>query len=99
MGAADPFGKLRAGYSRGGWSQRPLRERLVTLRLGWFSSGRGPGSRRLLAPVHDEIAAGRLDASIAFVFCNREPGQNPQPDLFLEQARGYGLPPACLSSP
>jgi len=70
----------------------------MTLRLGWFSSGRGPGSRRLLATVHDEIAAGRLDARIAFVFCNREPGQDPQTDLFLEQARGYGLPLVCLSS-
>ena len=70
----------------------------MTLTLGWFSSGRGPGSRRLLATVHDEIAAGRLDARIAFVFCNREPGQDPQTDLFLEQARGYGLPLVCLSS-
>ena len=70
----------------------------MTLTIGWFSTGRGPGSRRLLATVHDEIAAGRLDASIAFVFCNREPGQDPQTDLFLEQARGYGLPPVCLSS-
>ncbi len=68
------------------------------LTVGWFSSGRGPGSRRLLATVHDEIAAGRLDASIPFVFCNREPGQDPQTDLFLEQARGHGLPLVCLSS-
>jgi folate-dependent phosphoribosylglycinamide formyltransferase PurN len=68
------------------------------LTIGWFSSGRGPGSRRLLATVHDEIAAGRLDARIAFVFCNREPGQDSQTDLFLEQARGYGLPLVCLSS-
>ena len=70
----------------------------MTLALGWFSSGRGPGSRRLLATVHDEIAAGHLDARIAFVFCNRESGQDPQTDLFLEQARGYGLPLVCLSS-
>jgi len=68
------------------------------LTIGWFSTGRGPGSRRLLATVHDDIAAGRLDARIAFVFCNREPGQDPQTDLFLEQARGYGLPLVCLSS-
>ncbi len=70
----------------------------MTLRLGWFSTGRGPGSRRLLAAVHDEIAAGRLDARIAFVFCNREPGQDPQTDQFLDQVRGYGLPLVCLST-
>src|SRR3989304_5816019 len=97
MGAADPFGKLRACFSRRGWSYHGLRDHPMTLRLGWFSSGRGPGSRRLLATVHDEVAAGRLDASIAFVFGNREPGQDPQTDLFLEQARGYGLPLVCLS--
>src|SRR3990170_8095856 len=98
MGAADPFGKLRACFSRRGWSYHGLRDHPMTLTLGWFSSGRGPGSRRLLATVHEEIGAGRLDARIAFVFCNREPDQDPQTDLFLEQARGYGLPLICLSS-
>ncbi len=68
------------------------------LRLGWFSTGRGPGSRRLLATVQDEISAARLDARIEVVFCNREPGQNPQTDQFLEQVRGYGLPLVCLST-
>jgi len=68
------------------------------LRLGWFTTGRGPGSRRLLATVHDEIAAGRLDARIVVVFCNREPGQDPQTDQLFEQVRGYGLPPVYLST-
>jgi folate-dependent phosphoribosylglycinamide formyltransferase PurN len=68
------------------------------LRLGWFSTGRGPGSRRLLATVGDEIAAKRLDAGIEVVFCNREPGQDAQTDQLLEQVRGYGLPLVYLSS-
>ena len=68
------------------------------LRLGWFTSGRGPGSRRLLATVQDEIAAGRLDARIVVVFCNREPGQNPQTDQLMEQVHGYGLPLVYLST-
>jgi len=68
------------------------------LRLGWFSTGRGPGSRRLLATVQDEISAGRLDARIEVVFCNREPGQDPQTDQFLEQVRRHSLPLACLST-
>jgi phosphoribosylglycinamide formyltransferase-1 len=70
----------------------------LTLRLGWFSTGRGPGSRGLLAAVQDEISAGRLDARIQVVFCNREPGQDPRTDEFLEQVRGYGLPLVCLST-
>ncbi len=51
------------------------------LRLGWFSTARGPTSRKLLAAAWDEIAAGRLGAQIALVFCNREPGEDPQTDL------------------
>ncbi len=62
------------------------------LKLAWFSTGRGPGSRRLLATVRDEISAGRLDARIEVVFCNREPGQDAQTDHRLEQVRGYRLP-------
>jgi len=70
----------------------------MTLSIGWFSTGRGPGSRELLAAAHDEIASDRLDARISVVFCNREPAEDENTDLFLEQVRGYGLPLVCLSS-
>ena len=68
------------------------------LRLAWFSTGRGPSSRRLLSTVRDEISAGRLDARIEVVFCNREPGQDAQTDQLFEQVRGYGLPLIHLST-
>ena len=68
------------------------------LNLGWFSTARGTTSPKLLAAAQDEIAAGRLQARIAVVFCNREPGEDPQTDAFLEQVRGYGLPAVCLSN-
>ena len=67
------------------------------LRLGWFSTARGPTARRLLAAARDEIAAGRLAAEIAVVFCSREPSEDEQTDLFLEQVKGYGLPLVTLS--
>ena len=70
----------------------------MTLDIGWFSTGRGEGSRRLLAAVHREITSGRLDARIATVFCNRAPGEDENSDVFLEQARGYDLPVVTLSS-
>lgn len=70
----------------------------MTLSLGWFSTGRGSTSRKLLAAANDEISLGRLDARIAVVFCNREPGEDENTDAFLEQARGYGIPLICLSS-
>lgn len=76
----------------------PALDRAAGLNLGWFSTGRGAGSRKLLAAVHDEIAFGRLNARITVVFCNRERGEDENTDLFLDQARNYGLPLVCLSS-
>ncbi len=67
------------------------------LRLGWFSTARGPTSRKLLAAAHDEIVAGRLAAEIAVVFCDREPGEDEQTDAFLEQVGGYSLSLVCFS--
>ncbi|TAK66241.1 MAG: phosphoglycerate transporter, partial [Dehalococcoidia bacterium] len=45
------------------------------LKVGWFSTGRGEGSQKLLRATVDAIHEGRLAAEIAFVFSNREPGQ------------------------
>jgi phosphoribosylglycinamide formyltransferase 1 len=70
----------------------------MTLDIGWFSTGRGEGSRKLLGAVEGEIASGRLDARIAVVFCNRAPGEDENTDVFLEQARQHGLPLVTLSS-
>lgn len=70
----------------------------MTLNIGWFSTGRGSGSQKLLAAAHDEIASGRLTARIAVVFCNREPGEDENTDRFLRQVRDYELPAVCLSS-
>lgn len=68
------------------------------LRLGWFSTGRGEGSRGLLRFIHDAIERGRLDAEIEFVFSNREPGEAEGSDQFFELVRSYGLPLVTLSS-
>lgn len=70
----------------------------MTLNIGWFSTGRGEGSRRLLAAVHDEISSRRLDARIAMVFCNREEGEGVATDIFLEQVKAYGVPIVMYSS-
>lgn len=66
-------------------------------RIGWFSTGRGPGSRALLTAAVDAIRAGELRAEIAFVFCNRERGQDPNTDQFLDLAEGFGLQTITLS--
>ncbi|MBI2936235.1 MAG: hypothetical protein HYY31_05460 [Chloroflexi bacterium] len=68
------------------------------LSLGWFSTGRGEGSRGLLRYVMEAIQRGELDARILFVFCNRAPGQHPGSDQFIALARGYGLPVITFST-
>lgn len=67
------------------------------LKLGWFSSGRGPGSRNLLKAVMDKKNSGDLDVEIAFVFCNWDNTEtdNPKKDqrkLFFDMVNGYGIP-------
>ena len=68
------------------------------LRLGWFSTGRGEGSRGLFTCVKDAIDRGELAAEIAFVFCNREPGEHEGSDSFMALARSHGIPVVALSS-
>lgn len=68
------------------------------LRIGWFSTGRGEGSRGLLRFVQEAILDGRLDAGIDFVFSNREPGEAEGSDQFFDLVRSYSLPLATLSS-
>ena len=65
--------------------------------VGWFSTGRGPGSRQLLKTVQESIEKGEIKARLAFVFCSREPGESPQTDLFFDQVKSYGIPLVCYS--
>ena len=68
------------------------------LRIGWFATGRGEGSRGLLQFIHEAIAEGRLDAEIEFVFSNREPGEAEGSDQFFDLVRSYNYPLVSLSS-
>ncbi len=70
----------------------------MTLRLAWFATGRGQMSGKLLAAAREAIDAGRLNAEIAVVFCNRAPGEDENTDAFLEQVRASGIPLVTLSS-
>lgn len=62
----------------------------MTLRIGWFTTARGPGSRAMYEAVAQAVAAGTLDAEFAFVFCNRDPGEDPLTDAFLRLAESNG---------
>ena len=68
------------------------------LNLGWFSTGRGPGSRALLSTVHQAIVDGRINARIRFVFSNRAPGEHEGSDQFFALANSLDLPVVHHSS-
>ncbi|MEZ4501633.1 MAG: formyltransferase family protein [Dehalococcoidia bacterium] len=65
----------------------------MTLQIGWFTTARGPGSRGMFEAVANAIDDGRLDARFAFVFCNRERGEDSVTDGFFDlvEARGDTL--------
>ncbi len=67
------------------------------LRIGWFSTGRGEGSRRLLTAAVEAVRRGALQTEIAFVFCNRERGEAESTDQFLDLVASYGIPLVTLS--
>jgi len=67
------------------------------LRIGWFATGRGEGSQKLLRAAVEAVREGRLDAEIAFVFSNRERGQFDVTDMFFDQVESYGIPLITLS--
>jgi len=68
-----------------------------TLRLGWFATGTGTTSPKLLQAALDEIRSGRLLAEIAVVFCNREPGEDDASDRFHALVGDAELPLVTLS--
>lgn len=70
----------------------------MTLRIGWFATGRGEGSPKLLRAALDAIRSGALDAEIAFVFCNRERAEYEATDRFLDLVEASGVPLLTLSS-
>jgi phosphoribosylglycinamide formyltransferase-1 len=67
-------------------------------KIGWFSSGRGEGSRDLLRTAWSSIAQGEIRAEIAFVFSNREPGQAEGSDAFFELVNSFNIPLISVSS-
>ncbi len=70
----------------------------MSYKIGWFSTGRGPGSRNLLKTILDNIKSGVVNAEISFVFCSREQGEAEGSDLYLKMVRDHGLKLISFSS-
>ncbi len=68
------------------------------LNIGWFSTGRGEGSRGLLSFVQQRLAGTDIDARINFVFSNRERGEAEGSDEFFRLVDGYDIPLITHSS-
>ena len=68
------------------------------LKIGWFTTGRGPGSLGFFTTVQDAIAGGGLDARFEFVFMNRERGEAEGSDGFIGNVEANGVPLVTLSS-
>ncbi len=75
----------------------------MTLKIGWFSSGRDEAARDLLRVVYDDIQARGYDANIEWIFVHRTPGDGPENResmeraQFLELADGLGIPVKAVS--
>lgn len=71
----------------------------MTYKIGWFSTGRDEAARTLLKKIHTETKKGMLtNVEISFVCSNRERGDKPESDLFLNLLRKLGLKVVSFSS-
>lgn len=70
----------------------------MTVNVGWFTTGRGSGSRGMYDAVQAAITDGSLDARLSFVFSNRARGEDPVTDDFFAQIEADGVPLIAISS-
>ena len=68
------------------------------MRIGWLSSGHDAAASTLLSEVVRRARRDGIDLDIAVVFCDRERGEQPESDDFLDLVDELGLPVATLSS-
>ncbi len=70
----------------------------MTLEVGWFTAGRGPGSRAMFERTLHAIDAGSLDARVTFVYMHRERGEGEGSDAFMDLARAREIPVVAHSA-
>lgn len=66
--------------------------------FGWFSTGRDEAARQLLNEAWQSIKDGMIPARLGFVFCDREPGEARESDLFIQLVKDLKIPLFSLSS-
>ncbi len=68
------------------------------LSLGWFATSRGTTSLKIFNYIYDAINKGEINASIKFIFINRELGESGNSDNFIKTIKSYNIPLYSLSS-
>lgn len=67
-------------------------------RIGWFTTGRGPGSLGLFSTIRSMIRNGDIDARLSFVFLNRDVKGNQNRARLISMAKEDGVPVLILPS-
>lgn len=62
------------------------------MRIGWFTTARGPGSLNLFTTMRDRLRGGDIDAKLAFVFINRDIKGNEYRKKIVQMAEEDGVP-------
>lgn len=68
------------------------------MRIGWLSSGRDQAACNLLSDIVGRAQQDELELNIACVFCDRERGESPESDRFLDLVQRLSYPVETLSS-
>ena len=68
------------------------------MKLAYFTSARGTGSRNLFQTTMSAIKSGYLNAEIVCVVCNREQGQSAFTDAFFNEVQRHNIPLITQSS-
>lgn len=71
---------------------------MTGFRFGWFSSGRDQAAVDLFNAALEHIDRGFIPGRIAYVFCDREPGESHASDHFHAVVRARGIPLVTYSS-
>lgn len=66
--------------------------------FGWFSSGRDQAAIDLFNAVADRLASGFIPGRLAYVFCDRAPGETEASDRFRATVKARGVPLVTHSS-
>ncbi len=68
------------------------------MRVGWLSTGRDQAACNLLSDVVARAQQDDVPLDIGAVFCDRERGEAPESDRFLDLVDRLGIPAVTLSS-